>query len=282
MAETTSGGDSPATSHNAGNDSAGGPGRACRGYSRCDRRIVYTGAGRPREYCGPPDRVWEDGKTYKQKTHEERKAAHAASVDGALDLFDAAAAPVLAATTTLGDTLADLQRALEGHSEALAAVRDGAVARVREAEQTAADALTKAAAAEAERERAVRAAAAAEREREQAVEAKRVAESERERQVTAAWTRVVEHEAARAAAESKAADQTAAAVHAQQEQQKEWERAEQLQRSNRELEKANRELSEDLAVVRAQLTALEEARTAAETAAAQTRAETERLRAELD
>jgi hypothetical protein len=82
----------------------------------------------------------------------------------------------------------------------MAAVRDGAVARI----------------------------AAAEREREQAVEAKRVAErmardadSERERQVTDAWRRVVEHEAARAAAEQKAAEKTAAATHALAQRQEE-------------------------------------------------------------
>ncbi|MCF6468422.1 hypothetical protein FAF44_08455 [Nonomuraea sp. MG754425] len=134
-------------------------------------------------------------------------------------------------TTTLGGALAELQRALEGRSLALGAVRDGAVARVPEAEQMAADALAKTA-AEAERDRALRAAAAAEREREQAIEAKRVAErmardaeAERERQVNAAWTRVVEHEAA----ESKAAQQTTAATRALAQREEEWQRAEQLQ-----------------------------------------------------
>ncbi|MEV1005507.1 hypothetical protein [Nonomuraea sp. NPDC050202] len=138
--------------------------------------MVYTGSGRPREYCGPPDRVWDDGKTCKQKAQEERRAAHAAGVDGALDLFDAAAAPVLTATGTLSAGLDELQQALQAHAEALGAVREGALARVRAAETAAAAAHTTAAAAEAERDRAVRAAAAAEREREQAMEAKRVAE----------------------------------------------------------------------------------------------------------
>ncbi|MET7339244.1 hypothetical protein [Nonomuraea sp. NPDC005650] len=276
----TSASDAPTTGAQTGAE----PGRAC-GYSRCDQRITYTGSGRPREYCGPPDRVWPDGKTCKQKAQEERRAAHAAGVDGALDLFDAAAAPVLAVAGTLGGTLADLQRALEGHSLALGAVRDGAVARVREAEQAAAEALAKAAAAEAERERAVRAAAAAEREREQAVEAKRVAErmardaeAERERQVNAAWTRVVEHEAARAAAEQKAAQQTAAATHALALREEEWQRAEQLQRSNRELEKANRDLGKELAVARAQGEAADQAKATAEAAAGQARAELDRER----
>jgi hypothetical protein len=161
---------------------------------------------------------------------------------------------VLAVAGTLGGTLADLQRALQGHSLALGAVRDGAVARVREAEQTAADALTKAA----------------------------VAEAERERQVNAAWTRAVEHEAARAAAETRSADQTRAAVHAQQQQEKEWQRAEQLQRSNQELTKANRDLTKDLAVARAQGEAADQAKATAEAiaeaAAGQARAELDRER----
>ncbi|NRQ39578.1 hypothetical protein HII36_48285 [Nonomuraea sp. NN258] len=47
--------------------------------------------------------------------------------------------------------------------------------------------------------------------------------------------------------EHQVADKSAAAVHAQQEQQREWERAGTLAKSNRELAKANRELDKALA-----------------------------------
>ncbi|MEV4752398.1 hypothetical protein AB0K21_39090 [Streptosporangium sp. NPDC049248] len=44
-------------------------------------RIAYTGAVRPRQYCGPPDRIWPDGKTCKAKAAEERRAVQGAGRD---------------------------------------------------------------------------------------------------------------------------------------------------------------------------------------------------------
>ncbi|MEV6868088.1 hypothetical protein AB0M44_44800 [Streptosporangium subroseum] len=223
-------------------------GRAC-GYSRCDRRIAYTGAGRPREYCGPPDRVWEDGKTCKAKAAEDRRGAQAAGLDGALALYAAAAGPVLEATSAVQTDLAALAAALGAHTRHATTIRDGALMRIGEAEREAAEALAQAAQAEAGREREARkaAAAVAVADKDTAVEARRVAErlardaeAERERQVNDAWHRVVEHEGRRTAAEQKAADQTAAATHALALQQKEFERAETLAKSNRELEKTHR------------------------------------------
>ncbi|MDP9850257.1 hypothetical protein [Streptosporangium lutulentum] len=271
-------------------------GRAC-GYSRCDRRIAYTGAGRPREYCGPPERVWEDGKTCKAKAAEERRGAQAAGLDGALALYAVAAGPVLEATSAVQTDLAALATALGAHTRHATTIRDTTLVRIGEAEREATEALAQAAQAEAGRERAVRQAAAAVADKDTAVEARRVAErlardaeAERERQVGDAWMRVVEHEGRRAAAEQKAADQTAAAAHALSLQQKEFERAEALAKSNRELEKTHRaelaqvreEAAGQLAAVRAEHA--DELRRVRQEAADQVAAEqmrAEQVRAEL-
>src|SRR3954471_22899401 len=144
--------------------------RAC-GYSRCDRRIAYSGAGRPREYCGPPDRVWPDmgGRTCKQLAAEERQAARNAGLETVLAGYAATEDPVLTAITALSEVLADRTTAGERVLEAVGG-------RLAEAERMAAEAVARAAQAETERDRAARAAAAADREKDQAVEARRVAE----------------------------------------------------------------------------------------------------------
>lgn len=268
--------------------STGGPqaSRPC-GYSRCERRVAYAGAGRPREYCGPPDRVWPEagGKTCKQLAAEERAAAKSAGLAGVLAGYAATEDPELVAIAKLTEALAERTAAGE---RVLQVVGE----RVAEAERLAAEAATARARAETERDTAVRQAQTATGEAEQAKEARRVAErmardadAERQRQVDATWRTAMEYEAARAAAVERADAQANIAAHEKAQREREAARAEQLAAANKELVAENKTLGKELAAARAEAEAArvqaERDRQAADAAQAAARRELQDNRAEM-
>ena len=241
--------------------------RPCE-YTQCRRRFAYSGFGAPRKYCGPPERTWPDkgGKTCKQLAAEERAAAKAAGLDGALAAYVAAADPVLEGIEALR---ADLAK----RAEAGRVVQAAAGEEVTAARQAATEALEAAATAETERDQALRQTAAAVREKDQAKDGQRAAErlardaaADRDLQVQDAWRRIGEHQDARVDAERRAGEQAGIATHEREQRAREAERADKLAAANKDLTAGNKALARDLAAARAD--------------AEHARAETERIRAE--
>lgn len=264
--------------------------RTC-GYSQCDQPLPYDGRGRPPEYC--PDRRWPDGRTCKQLAGAERAAGRAAGLAGPLDTFRAAGDRLAAVASPLARQLAELV-------EAVTAVRDGALARVGEAERSAQLAGEQ---VRAEQERAD----LAQRGQRSAESAQRAAEADRDRARTAAveaeqravavrqhadeqtrlaWQRVAEADHARGQAEAAAA----AAAEAQAEQAGRRELAEQ-RAAAAEAELRDALVGRDadrasLAGLRDQLAAsyaaAEQAATAAASELARARTQTEAAQSERD
>jgi len=182
------------------------PTRRC-GYHRCRQPLHYDGRGRPPEYC--PDRRWPDGRTCKQLAAAERSAERLTGLDAPLEAFQAAGERFVPAAESLARQLRDLVDAVD-------AVRQGALARVGDAEQVAAEAGEQSRAAAAERDRAIEASHAAERERtgalqraEAAEQQARDARSDADTRIEQAWRAAAEADHARGAAEAAAATRAA-------------------------------------------------------------------------
>ncbi|MBN1173751.1 MAG: hypothetical protein JXA67_16385, partial [Micromonosporaceae bacterium] len=128
-----------------------GSARTC-GYSRCGRILRYDGRGRPPEYCA--DRRWPDGRTCKQLAAAERAGERAIGLDLPLEAFRAV-------SDRLQPVAEGLARQLVEVSEAVGQVRDGALARIAEAERAATEAIEAVRGAEAQRDQALAAQRAA-------------------------------------------------------------------------------------------------------------------------
>lgn len=212
------------------------PPRHC-GYAPCGRELAYDGRGRPPEYCA--DRRWPGDKTCKQMAASARAAERVAGMDAPLESFRAAGARI-------ADVAAPLARQLSEVVEAITGVRDGALARVGEAEGETLAAHARAAEAQQAATVAHRAQRAAEADRDRAraaeAEAQRLLAQVRdqaEQQVGQAWQRVSEADHARGLAEAAA---QAAIVQQQQEAER-----------RHGAEQRVRDLEADLGAVRAEL-----------------------------
>jgi len=189
-----------------------GAGRVC-GYSQCGAALDYDGRGRPPEYCA--DRRWPpDNKTCKQMAATERAGERAAGLDAPLADFRATADRFAPVAAELAAQLGEVVDAVHG-------VADGALVRVRDAEQVATAAVDRAQAADEVAARAVRAQRAAETEAAQAKDTAREAEArartarrDADEQVQRATQRAAEAERARGRAEATAAAATAALAEA--------------------------------------------------------------------
>src|SRR5262249_51472664 len=126
--------------------SGSGTALRCR-YSGCRSVLVYSGRGRPPEYCA--ERRWPGGKTCKQLAAAGREAGVAAGLDVPVSAYREATGRVLPAVEGLAAQLA-------GVLAAMSAVEAGAVARIEQAEVAAVAAVERAQLAEAERDRATR------------------------------------------------------------------------------------------------------------------------------
>src|SRR5689334_20432443 len=127
-------------------------------YARCAEPIVYSGQGRPPEYC--PDRRWEGNRTCKQLAAAERAGERAVALDVPLDAFRQAGGRFVPAAEALARQLTEVV-------STIGAVRDGAVARIGESDQAArlADDRARVALADTDEARARQAEAEADRDR---------------------------------------------------------------------------------------------------------------------
>ncbi|MBM0280007.1 hypothetical protein [Micromonospora tarensis] len=183
---------------------SGPRGRAC-GNRKCGKPLVYSGFGRPKEFCSPDDTRWQPGnRTCKELAAEQRAAELATGLDAPLTAWRAVAGDLVPAMTALSALLEPV----------LPAVRDvetGALARIAEAETAMADAVQRAQGAEAERDQALNTAHTAERDRAQAHTERRAAEQATQ----VARADAIRHESTAAAATDRAQAAEARAEHLQ-------------------------------------------------------------------
>jgi hypothetical protein len=174
------------------------------GYHQCRAELEYDGRGRPPEYC--PDRRWPpDNKTCKQMAAAGRAGERATGLDAALDDYRASTDRLIAAAGPLVRQLTDALTAV-------AAVRDGALARVSTAEQAALDAAQRVRDAEEVTSRSQRAQRAADADRDRARATAHdadlraaTARDDADRRVQEALRLVAAHEHGRGQAEATAA-----------------------------------------------------------------------------